>query len=352
MLAWARQPLPSAQVTLVSPFSRTLYSGMVPGLVAGHYTLDDCTVALSRLAAAAKVRRVESAAIGLDTTRREVSLADGSKLNYDVLSVDTGPVMDRAAIAGAREHALFVRPIEHFIRLWPQFESRTRSESGGLSVVVIGGGAGGVELAMAVAQRLRGHARVSLVTGAAAPLPLYPPRVQALTRAALKRAGVTVFDDHCVEVRAKQVVLASGMRLGCDAPLLALGTSAPGWLLGSGLLLDDRGFIATGPTLQSTSHADVFAAGDVASRVDAPQPKSGVVAVRAGPPLAFNLRRFLGGGELRAHTPQRQSLSLIGCGDGRAIASYGLWSAEGRWVWRWKEHIDRAFVARFRVPPG
>jgi NADH dehydrogenase FAD-containing subunit len=324
MLAWARQPLPSAQVTLVSPFSRSLYSGMVPGFVAGHYTLDDCTVALSRLAAAAKVRRIESAAVGLDAARREVSLADGSKLHYDVLSVDTGPVVDRAAIPGAREHALFVRPIEHFIRLWTQFEARSRSVGAGLS----------------------------LVTGAAAPLASYSPRVQALGRAALRRAGVTVFDDQCVEVRAKQVVLASGMRLGCDAPMLALGPSAPGWLLGSGLLLDDRGFIATGATLQSTSHADVFAAGDVASRIDMPQPKSGVVAVRAGPPLAFNLRRFLGGGELRAHTPQRHGLSLIGCGDARAIASYGPWSAEGRWVWRWKEHIDRAFVERFRVPPA
>jgi NADH dehydrogenase FAD-containing subunit len=121
---------------------------------------------------------------------------------------------------------------------------------------------------------------------------------------------------------------------------------------GSGLALDGKGFIVTGPTLQSGSHPEVFAAGDVASRIDAPHAKSGVYAVRAGPPLAANLRLWCalgeaGGVQLRRHMPQARTLNLVSCGARRAIASWGPWSAEGRWVWWWKNHIDRAFVARY-----
>jgi NADH dehydrogenase FAD-containing subunit len=133
----------------------------------------------------------------------------------------------------------------------------------------------------------------------------------------------------------------------CDAPVLAIGTGAPAWLRASGLALDEQGFVATGATLQSASHAEVFAAGDVASRADAPRPKSGVYAVRAGPPLALNLRRFVAGGELEPYVPQPRSLNLLSCGARRAIASYGDWSAQGRWVWWWKDWIDRGFVKRF-----
>jgi selenide,water dikinase len=144
------------------------------------------------------------------------------------------------------------------------------------------------------------------------------------------------------------VVLGGGGRLACDAPIVAIGSSAPAWLRDSGLALDADGFVATGATLQSGSHPEVFAAGDVASRVDAPRPRSGVYAVRAGPPLALNLRRFLAGGALQPYRPQPRALNLLSCGARYAIASWGPWSAEGRWVWWWKDRIDRGFVARLR----
>jgi NADH dehydrogenase FAD-containing subunit len=157
-----------------------------------------------------------------------------------------------------------------------------------------------------------------------------------------------LFDAACVEVRATQVVLDNGTRLYCDAPLLAIGTVAPEWLRGSGLALDAAGFIATRPTLQSLSHAEVFAAGDVASRPDAPRPRSGVYAVRAGPPLAHNLRRYLADEALRPHHPSARSLNLLSCGRREAIACRGDWALRGRWIWWWKDAIDRGFVAKYR----
>jgi len=342
----AREPYAGTQVTLVSPFARQMYSGMVPGLVAGHYSVDDCVIPLAPLAAAAKVTFIESSATALDTARRSVTLANTAELHYDALSIDTGPVMDRDAIAGAREHALFVRPIEHFARLWEAVLELAQQRS--LCIVVVGAGAAGVELAMALQYRLGERARLSLVTGGPPPLSTYLPEVRARAVRAMKRHGITLIEDSCAEITATHVTLSRGTRLACDAPVLAIGASAPPWLRGSGLALDEAGFVATGATLQSVSHPEVFAVGDVASRGDAPHPKSGVYAVRAGPPLALNLRRFVAGGQLLPYLPQPRSLNLLACGERYAIASWGHWSFEGRWVWWWKDHIDRAFIARYR----
>jgi len=341
----AEPRLPGARITLVSPFPRLAYSGMVPGVVAGHYEPGDCLIDLEPLAAAAQAEFMQTTATALDAAARTVTLAGGEVLHYDALSVDVGGVIDRDAIPGARERALFVRPMEHFARLWQDLLALAQQRT--LSVVVIGGGAAGVELAMALQHRLDGRARVSLLTGGPPAMASYPEKVQRRAARALKRRGVTLLEDGCAEVADGHVVLGRGGRLSCDAPVVAIGSSAPPWLRGSGLALDAQGFIATGATLQSTSHPEVFAAGDVASRVDAPRPKSGVYAVRAGPPLALNLRRFVAGGPLQPYPPQPRSLNLLSCGTRHAIASWGDWSAEGRWVWWWKDRIDRAFVKQF-----
>lgn len=341
----AREPVPAARVTLVSPFAQLVYSGMVPGVVAGHYTPAECTIAIAPLAARAGAAFVQQAAVQVDATARSVTLADGSVLHFDALGIDTGAVMDRDSIPGAREHALFVRPIEHFMQLLQPLLDLAEQRT--LSLVVVGAGAGGVELALALQYRLGERARLSLLTGSTPPLPNHPAAVQARVMRALKRMGVTVFEDSCVMIEAGHVLLGGGARLACDAPVLAIGASAPKWLAGSGLALDERGFISTGATLQSASHPHVFAAGDVASRSDAARPRSGVYAVRAGPPLALNFRRFVAGGELLKYQPQRHALNLLSLGERRAIASWGNWSAEGRWVWWWKDWIDRGFVGRF-----
>jgi pyridine nucleotide-disulfide oxidoreductase family protein len=348
--ALAAAPLPAARVTLVSPFARQMYSGMVPGLLAGHYAVDDCVIPLLPLAEAARVRFVPASAVALDAATRRVSLSNGEQIAYDVLSLDTGPVMPVERIPGAERHGWPVRPIEAFIERWQDLLARVASgEAPRIGcVVVVGGGAAGVELAMALQYRLGTGVPVSLVTGGGPVLASHSKRVQALALRALKRCGVTVFEDRCTELTATHLLLSRGMRLACDVPVLALGAAAAPWLARSGLRCDADGFVETGPCLQSLSHPEAFAAGDVAARPDAPHPRSGVYAVRAGPPLALNLRRAVAGGALAPHQPQRRSLALLACGAQRAIAAWGPLSLEAGWVWRWKDHIDRAFIARYR----
>ncbi len=354
--ALASQPLPGAEVCLVTPFARQMYSGMVPGLVAGHYTAEQCAIPLTDLARAARVRLLIGSAAQLDAAQRRVQLAGGEALDYDLLSLDTGSVMDRDRIPGAREHGLFVRPIEHFVRLLDPLLALATQRV--LDVVVVGAGAAGVELALALQHRMAGHGdervRVALVTGGPPPLFGYPQAVIDRGRRELARRRITVFHDSCARIETGALHLAGGARLACDAPLIVTGADGPPYLQGSGLQLDERGFVLTGATLQTLSHPEVLAAGDVATRSDAPHPRSGVYAVRAGPALAVNLRLQLAGQPLLPHQPQRRTLNLLSCGDRRAIASWGGWSAQGRWAWWWKDRIDRGFIKRYAGPasPG
>ena len=349
--ALAREPLAAAGVVLVTPFLRQMYSGMVPGLVAGHYTAEQCAIPLPGLAQAARVRLLEGLVVQLDAGARQVRLASGECLDYELLSLDTGSVMDRDRIPGAREHGLFVRPIEHFVLLLDPLFALARERV--LDVVVVGGGAAGVELALALQHRLAGQgderARVALVTGGPPPLFGYAQTVIERGLRVLARRRITVLHDACERIEAGVMHLAGGARLACDAPILATGADGPAYLRGSGLQLDERGFVLTGATLQSLSHPEVLAVGDVATRSDCPHPRSGVHAVRAGPPLAANLRRLVAGAALLTHQPPQRTLNLLSCGDRRAIVSWGKLSSQGRWAWWWKDRIDRAFIARYTL---
>ena len=341
-------------VTVIAPHPRQLYSGMVPGFVAGHYALDQCVIPLPHLIAASGARHLPTSGIAIDPVAQTVTLAGGETIPWNWLSINTGPVMDRdrleAAMPGAREHALFVRPIEAFGQLWPQVMALAQRQS--VHLAVIGAGAAGLELAMAAAHALRegqtaAPCHVTLLTGGPPPAANYPEGVRRRVLKALQRLHITVLPDACARMEPGALILASGARLVCDAPLVAVGAQAPAWLADSGLDLDEAGFIAVNAFQQSTSHPQVFAAGDVATRVDAPHSRSGVYAVRAGPALLANLRAMVAGDELKPWQPPQRTLNLLACGEQYAIAAWGPFSWEGRWVWHWKDRIDRNFVARY-----
>lgn len=337
-----------AQVTLVAPAERQLYSGMVPGFVAGHYALQDCVIPLAPLVQRSGIRWLQRSVTGLDAHAQTVQLDDGSQLRYDWLSLNTGPVQDRArteaALPGARAHALFLRPMEAFAALWPQVVQQGQRRA--LRIAVLGAGAAGVELAMAMRQRLP-DAAITLLCGNAAPGAAYPLAVQARIKKALWARRITLLPDSAVGFTSAAVLLASGASLACDVPVLCTGAQAPAWLQHSGLALDAQGFVAVDATQRSTSHPQVFAAGDVSSRMDRSLARSGVYAVRAGPALARNLAACLAGQAPTAHQPPQDTLNLLACGTRSAIASWGRFSAQGRWVWWLKQWIDRRFIRRY-----
>jgi len=362
--ALARTPLPDWDITLVSAAAHLTYSGMVPGLLAGRYRLEDCRIALPPLAQAAGVRWLQGRCTGINAVQRRLHLAQpqGEALDYDLLSIDTGGVMEPAALEsrmpGAARHGLAARPIDGLAERWSPELTRLRQQAlatgSGPSVAVIGGGAAGIELVTAARQGLLqsglSGARLTLLTGGGPVAPGYPIGVRRRVEAQLQHQGITVLRVPCTGLAADQVHMGTAGSLVCDLALIATGSMAPAWLEGSGLALGPQGHVAINRFLQSTSHPEVFAAGDVADRADHHYPRSGVHAVRAGPALAHNLRQAAMGRALQPHWPPQFTLNLLSCGTGHAVASWGPLATAGGWVWRWKDRIDRAFVARYRRP--
>lgn len=353
------KPLPGARLTLISNTSAAPYSGMLPGHIAGHYTRDEMQIELGPLCRFAGARFLEDEVTGLDLAGRRVRTAGHPPVAFDLLSVNVGSTPRPPEVPGAGR----VRPVKP---LGPFLESLDRLVADLcehprplVRIAVVGGGAGGVELLLSVRHRLLSQAprgegfQFDLLTASDTVLPTHNRSVQKRFLHHLAARGVRLHTGRkVVEVRAGEAVCEGGETVPFDILLWATDASAPAWPGAAGLATDAGGFVAVNEALQSTSHPFVFAAGDVAAVLAHPRPKSGVFAVRQGPPLAENLRRALLGRPLEPFRPQRQSLSLISTGDRYAVASRGPFAWEGRWVWTFKDWIDRRWVRRYQELPA
>ena len=382
--AFGMQPMAGLRLTLVCTDAHTPYSGMLPGYVAGHYDYDEVHLDLVRLCAYAGARFVRAQVVGIDRAARQVLLHGRPPLDYDVLAINTGSTPQVAQVPGAAEHAIPVKPIAAFNARWLQLLASVRAGQGPRHIAVVGAGAGGVELLLAMQYRLQAECKAlgiaapqfSLFSAASTILPTHNAGVRARFMATLQTRGVQV------HLRARvQAVSASGVQVvrpdawgaataqvqqaGDQNDVLASSTawalepteadavfwvtqaSGGSWLASTGLALDSDGCVRVNQYLQTDTDARIFASGDVASFGPSPLEKAGVFAVRMGMPLARNLRRALCGLPLQAYRPQKRWLALISTGDRYAIASRGLLDVAGAWVWRWKDRIDRRFMQRF-----
>jgi selenide, water dikinase len=358
LTAFAMRPATGVRVTLVTRDLETPYSGMLPGVVAGLYTAEEAHIDLVRLAAATGARLIHADAIGLDRTHKRVVLADRPALAYDLVSLDVGITPALAPITGAAEHGIAVKPIGSFLDKFDRLLEDSRRADGPRRIAVIGGGAGGVELILSVRSRLLAEAAAGggrksafsfdLVT-AGEILDNHNGRVRDAFRRLMAANGIRLHERRGARaLSARAIELADGTRIAADAVLVTTDAAPPAWFAGTGIALDSRGFIAVGPTLQTLNDPNVFAAGDCAALVRTPRDKAGVFAVRAGPPLAANLRRRARGQAPRPWLPQRRHLALISTGDRYAIASRGWFKAEGAWLWTLKDRIDRRWMRMYQ----
>ncbi len=355
---WGMRPVPGVRLTLISRDALTPYSGMLPGLISGHYSHEEMHIDLSRLCRWAKVRFIQAEIQGIQADTACVILKDRPSIEYDVLSVDTGSTPNLAQVPGASDFTLAVKPIHRFYQRWSALLKSLREQDDALDIAVVGAGAGGFELLLAMHLRiLRETAgerhRFHWIVRDSQILNGHKQKVKELAAQACEKRHIEIHYNFTVaEVRQNTLVSSNKQSLKADEIIWCTDAVGPQWIKDSGIQLDERGFIAVNSHLQSISHTNIFAAGDIASQIDFPRPKAGVFAVRAGPVLKDNLKLYLLQRPLKHFMPQRRFLSILACGERSAIASKGNLAFHGKWVWHWKDRIDRRFMDRFSKLPA
>lgn len=355
------QAVPGLRITLVTRDIHTPYSGMLPGYIAGHYEYDECHIDLGPLARFANARIYHAEVYKLDAANKQVYVNGRPPISYDILSINTGSSPATIDVPGATEFALVAKPIDIFLRRWKALQQRVLQSEGDFHVAIVGGGAGGVELALSIQLRLQTllkknndnpeRLRLSLLTQGDSILSTHNSGVQKRFKRVLGERNIELLLEHSAsEITKNTIKTDNGSFINMDACIFVTNASAPDWPKEAGLDVDHEGFISVNRSLQSTSHQDIFAVGDIASLPD-PRPKSGVFAVRQGPVLTENLRRYALSQSLKHYRAQKNFLGLISTGNQYAVASRGGLSLEGAWLWKVKDWIDREFMRKFNDLP-
>ncbi|MEM9007548.1 MAG: selenide, water dikinase SelD, partial [Cyanobacteria bacterium P01_F01_bin.86] len=359
------KPLPGVRLTLITNLVDTPYSGMLPCHISGLYDFDASHIDLRPLSRFAQCQLLMDTAVDIDVDNQQVICAHHPPVAYDVLAVDIGSTPATVTVPAAAELAIPAKPVPDLLQAWNQFLDQVRvAPPGPIAIAIVGGGVGGVELTLNMQVRLwqlldeLGRSRQDLT------LHLFHRGDEIAngrnrsTRRLLQRrfvergvqmhVGESVCAVEATPVAEQRVVRCeSGLTVTCDRVFWVTNASAPPWIRDTGLAIDDAGFILVQDTLQSCSHPNVFAAGDVATMKHYRRPKAGVFAVRQGPPLFNNLQAYLQDQPLKPFRPQKQYLNIIDMGDGSAIASRGPFTVESKLMRAWKDNIDQQFMGLF-----
>jgi selenide,water dikinase len=358
--ALAEDDHPPVDLTVVSPVRRHLYSGMVPGFLQGTYSEDEISFDLPPLVTRAGGRLVDAWAVGLDPAERTLRLegaADGSpapdSLPYDLVSFNVGSRSAATDRPGVAEHAALVKPIDRVAELAVRVDRLARRGGHGRRrVAVVGAGAAGVEVALAIDAVLSGLARerkITLYESGPEILGGYSHRVRHKALEILAERGITVAAATPVQAVGRDwVETVGGARRPADLTVWITGAAAPPLFRGSGLPLDEDGYLLVSPSLRSIAEPSVFAVGDCATLLEHPKtPKAGVYAVRQGPVLWQSLLAALGEGHPPTYDPQSGFLSILNTADGKALVRYRGIVSHSAWGWKLKDWIDRRFMDRF-----
>ena len=347
---WRKHGPPPGRTLLVEPLDAMLYSGMVPGWIAGEYRASELAIPLAPLVEEADLEWHRARLVRIDPQARIAHLDNGETLGFDICSIATGGAGQACDVVGADERLLDIRPLGGFIGRW---QALRETEPQYRRIAVVGGGAGGVELAFGF--RNSSHWRdcsITLVTGSGGLLPEHATTARDRVGAELEAQGIAVLQEDAA-ICDCQLMAGDRSLEPLDLIAAAVGSGAPDWLAASGLPVDDDGFVQVDEHQRVCGFEHILAAGDVARRTDRAVPHSGVHAVYTGPVLAKNLRQMLAGKPpRRSYSPRFMDFYLLNTCRGESIASYRRFGLQSRWLRRVKDWLDTRWIKRFTRPAG
>jgi selenide,water dikinase len=348
------EPLPDVDLVAVSLSDKHHYSGMVPGYIRGGYREDQIAFDLPNSVAAAGGKLIQSPAVGIDLEARTVALESGQDIEYDLVSFNLGSRAAGQDSPGIGENAVRVKPMSQAVSLKRALVNlRDTTSPEAQRVAVVGAGAAGFEIACGIAEFLdvAGRAReVELIESADRILSGYTDRLRRKAEKILAQKGIHLhLGSRVAAVSPQEVELENGSRIPSNLTVWLTGATADPMFQGSGLDLDDRGFVLVDDSLRSVSDSRVFAVGDCATMVNYPDtPKAGVYSVRQGPVLWRSLLAAINGTPPPRYKPQSGFLSILNTCDGRSLLQYKGMISHGRWAWWLKDRIDRGFMAKYQ----
>jgi pyridine nucleotide-disulfide oxidoreductase family protein len=340
------------KVLMVSSDTRQYYSGMAAGYIEGRYDLEDYTFDLPELCERSGVQFIQDEVIHIDSKGKNLTTSSGRSIPYDRLSVDTGSELKNKRIPGVIENALMIKPFRNLTKLKQIIQSGSYDAK---NIVIIGGGAAGVELACAIAYAVQNHrisppSHITMIDGGQDIMQNYPDKARFHARQALKKAGVAlVLGTRVAQVGAHTVTLDSGNSIRHDLAIWATGTQSHPLYSASGLPTDEQDYLRVDETLRCISEKTIWGAGDCIAFGQLNElPKNGVQAIREAPILAHNLFSNLASGKYRIYRPKKRYLAIISLGGGLGLLTYGNIVLTGKNLWLLKDWIDRSYIRNSR----
>lgn len=345
---WNDEPNNNIRCILINPATTAPYTGMLPGHIAGHYSREELDIDLEKLSKFAGIDIIYSKAFNIDRAAQIVHLENDVSLDYDILSVDIGVTSELSSIEGFSENAQSVKPLGPFAQAWNHYVDAMDSPA---DAVVIGGGIGGVEIALAMAHRLTQakaiNPTITLIEAGPEILSVVNDKTRKVLLKACDRYNINIITDRQITyISETDVHLSDGRSLAANFIVSAAGARAYPWIAKCGFA-HTNGFINVGPDLRAIGENNIFAVGDCAHLTHAPRPKAGVYAVRQAPILLNNIRALLTGSALEEYHPQSDYLKLISMGSKSAVGHKYWMTFAGGFVWRLKNRIDKDFMESF-----
>jgi NADH dehydrogenase FAD-containing subunit len=336
------------KVTVISASASYCYSGMAPGVLAGHYARNDITKDVGRLVESRGARFIEARVTRVDAEEQRLTLSNGEEECYDVVSFNIGSYVPLAGLELDEIRTVVAKPISNFLNMRDRAEDLIGA-GGPIRLLVVGGGPAGLEISSNLADlvtRRGARATITLVAGSRL-MSMLPAKAIRIVRESLAAAGIEVVEGVQVSrMREGCAFLGDGERIEFDLAVVATGVRPETLFRDSGLPVARDGGLLVNRRLQCVDHPEILAAGDCASFCDRPLPRIGVVACRQNSVIYRNLVAFVRGKQGRPFHPRRSYLQIFNLGGGRGLMCRGRLYWCGKLPFRLKDKIDRRFMRR------
>ena len=346
--------VPGLKITLINKNSTASYSGMIPGYIAGTYCKDETQINLLNLCKFANARLITDDVTGIDILTKEIYLSNRSPVYYDTLSINSGGEPDINEIKGAKKYCIPIKPISNLIQVFDKIKNKIKGINK-VSMAVVGGGAGGVEIALSLKKFLDLENKIEKNITLISKTNYLVSKSSVLTHrnalSLLQENNINVIlGDEVIEFQKNGLKTKNSKNIKSEFNFLVTSISAPKWISQTRLKTTEKGFIEVNKYLQS-NNTNIFASGDISSIKNYNLSKAGVYAVKQGPILYKNLRSKILKSRFSSYKPQKYYLSLIGDGQKEAIASWGPISFRSKWAWKLKRYIDEKFIKKYNDLP-